>query len=292
MQARIFKPTQDLLREMPTGGRVKVDDIKYLKVLREEYDFGTEEKGYLSFTFMDRLSLIESVRLKDRLDLLSPYPDEKSREDNANINKGEKLNSYPVSRDFVLMNTLNDFRLNGDVYSKSPFTSLGLSVRSSEIISVEHRQIVLVENLTLMANLASLKIPSRLKEALWIYRGDVHAGQQTGMAYELFRRFGHHQLICFSDLDPAGIQIVMTSGAQYWLSPLECEQAIRLKQDKKLTGVEQEWFDQRGAITYLEGRAQLPKQCQLAFDIMKTHHHTLQQEHMLSHKLALDLFEL
>ncbi|NRD75426.1 hypothetical protein HQQ94_19810 [Shewanella sp. VB17] len=292
MKAKIFKSTQDLLREMPTGGKVKIDDIKYLKVLRDEYGFGTEDKGYLSFTFMDRLSLIESVRLKDCLDLLSPYPDKKSREHIANTHKDEKLNSYPVSRDFVLINTLDDFRLNGEVYTKSPFTSLGLSIKAHEIISIEHRQIVLVENLTLMANLASLKIPSSLKEALWIYRGDVHAGQQTGMAYELFRRFDHHQLICFSDLDPAGIQIAMTSGAQYWLSPLECEQAIKIRQNKQLAGVEQEWFDQKGAITYLEAKAQLPKQCQLAFDIMKTQHHTLQQEHMLSHDLALDLFEL
>lgn len=292
MKLGVFKFTQDLLRDNPTGGKVKIGDTKYLKILRDEYFFGIEESGFLKFTFADRLSLIETVRSNDKLDLLSPYPDKKSRENIAKGHKDEKLNSYPVSRDFVLINSLSDFHLNGRQFAKMPFTSLGLSIKAHEIISIEHRQIVLVENLTLMANLEALQIPKSLEEALWLYRGDVQAGQKTGTAYEFFRRFNTHKLICFSDLDPAGIQIAMTSGAHYWLSPMDCEQAIKLNQNNKLEGVEQEWFDQKKAVTYLEGKTLLPHQCKLALELMKTQHYTLQQEHMLSHKLALALFEL
>ncbi|MEC4724395.1 hypothetical protein HWQ46_02395 [Shewanella sp. D64] len=290
MKLGVFKFTQALLRDNPTGGKVKIGDTKYLKILRDEYFFGIEENGFLKFTFANRLSLIETVRLNDKLDLLSPYPDKKSRENIAKGHKDEKLNSYPVSRDFVLINTLNKFHLNGLKFAKTPFTSLGLSIKAHEIISIEHRQIVLVENLTLMANLEALRIPDSLKEALWVYRGDVKPGQQTGMAYEFFRRFNTHKLICFSDLDPAGIQIAISSGASYWLTPSDCELAIKLKQ--QLAGVEQEWMNQTDAKTYLETQEHLPKQCNLAFDLMKIQHHTLQQEHMLEHKLLLSLFEL
>lgn len=289
MEVGIYTHTQALLRKYRDAGEVTIND--YSQYLHDHFGFGTRRNGYFYFTSEDRRSLIDQVKQELGIDIfLDAYPDKQSRENIAKGHKGEKINSYPVSRDFVLINTLNKFHLNGLKFAKMPFTSLGLSIKAHEIISIEHRQIVLVENLTLMANLEALRIPDSLKEALWVYRGDVKPGQQTGMAYEFFRRFNTHKLICFSDLDPAGIQIAMTSGASYWLTPSDCEQAIKLKQ--QLAGVEQEWMNQTSAKTFLETQEHLPKQCKLAFELMKIQHHTLQQEHMLEPKLPLSLFEL
>ena len=270
-----------------THGKLKLSSL--LRRLNSEYSFGTINGDYLLFNEHDRAYLIACVQYENGVHLFrEPYPGAQSRQQTANTQRNEKIESYAVSRDFILLNSLQPLQLNQQQFPVSPLTSLGVYLKADEITSVEHQQIVLVENLTIMANLSILNIPKNLHGALWLYRGDVKKQQKTSSAYQFFRRFkASHQLVCFSDLDPVGIQIALTSGAQYWLTP-EDSNIINIE----LQGDESEWFKQAKAIKYLEGIIDLPEKCQSAFAEMYSSRKTLKQEHMLVHNIKLGLFEL
>ena len=244
---------------------------------------------YLLFNEQDRAYLIARVQYENGVHLFrEPYPGKQSRQQSAKSERNEKTHSYAVSRDFILLNSLQPLQLNKQQFPVSPLTSLGVYLKADEITSVEHQQIVLVENLTIMANLSALNIPESLHSALWLYRGDIKRQQRTGSAYQFFRHFKKtHQLICFSDLDPAGIQIALTCGAQYWLTAEEND-VVNLE----LQGDESEWYKQKTAIKYLEGIIDLPAKCRSAFAEMCASHKTLKQEHMLAHHIKLGLFPL
>lgn len=290
MNRDLFARTKQMLKNHPAG--VKLSSKEYLKQLSSRYNFGTWSAGYFSYTILEKIRMIAEVKKELGVDLeFDAYPEAKSRQHNAALNRNEKLNSYSVSRDFILINSINELRMNQQLMVKSPLSSLGLSVKANEIDTVEHPYIVLVENLTLMANLASLILPECLQDALWLYRGDVKPSQTTTTAYDFFRRWQNDRntkLVCFSDLDPKGIEIAYTSGADYWLSPVDCEAAITIN----LQGIEQDWHNQSDSRLYLQKQPSLPAQCQLAFTLMNVRHKTLKQEHMLRHGVALQLFDL
>lgn len=269
------------------AGRLKIKPL--ITKLYDDYQFGQKIQGYIEFTEADIESLKRDLLIQDKLNFcIDPYPQKQSRNQRALSTRDEKHNTYPVSQDFVLLNSLKSFRLNQNSTALSELTSLGVYFQASQIISVEHQYIVLVENLAMMANLAMLNIPEALKNALWLYRGDLSAGKTTGQAYHFFDRFKEsNTLICFSDLDPAGLQIAINSGASYWLT-VQDKQSLTME----LNGIEQDWFNQDESRRWLESKKPLNTQCQILFDSMNLHHKTLQQEQMLAHKVALALYPL
>lgn len=270
-----------------TSGRLKLSAL--LSRLHQEYSFGEIKSGYLYFSEHDRMALIERVRFENGVHLLrESYPEPKSRVQVAQSQRNEKMGSYAVSQDFILINCLQTLQVNQQQTVISPLTSLGLYIKADEITSIEHAQIVFVENLEVMANLSSLAMPESLQSALWVYRGDIKKQQSTSTAYQFFRRFkDSHQLICFSDLDPKGIEIAITSGAHYWLT-VEDTSIV----DIALQGDEYEWFKQTKTIKYLQSKSDLPEKCQVAFIDMCLNRKTLKQEHMLQHQLTLELYSL
>jgi hypothetical protein len=268
MNKQLFNYAKRLLNDNRQGGKVKYASLA--QALHLQHGFGQVQGQYLHFTFDDRASFIDQVQKESDLDLTDTYSPAKSRLANAATLRNEKANSYAVSRDFVLINSLNDFRLNGQLFAKTPFASLGLYIQSDQINSVEHSHIVLVENLAIMANLDALNLPDELRTALWLYRGDVKEQQHSSTAYQFFRRFTNsHVLVCFSDLDPAGIDIALKSGAGYWLTAQDTE-VLKLE----LQGAENEWYNQKNSIKHLNSMAALPAICQHAFSAMLTHRKT------------------
>ncbi|MFT6140333.1 MAG: hypothetical protein ACJAXN_001546 [Psychromonas sp.] len=288
MNKQVFDYCKRLLQKHAQGGVVKLSPSA--RTLHLEYGFGEIDRAYLYFSYDQRISLIQDIKRHLALDVLSQEYQAKSRQENARHKRNEKDNSYPVGRDFVLINSLDNFQFNGQVYPAMPLTSLGLYVKAEEIKSIQHKQIVLVENLAIMANLAALNLPKKLDNPLWLYRGDSQEKQQTGTAYELFKRFNNdqHQLICFSDLDPAGIQIALTCTAAYWLTPKDSA-VIEFSVAKD---VEKEWYKQNAAVRYLKSFKNLPNKCQTAFELMLNNRKTLKQEHMLAHQIPLGLYTL
>lgn len=285
MKKGLYQFCQDNLRAF--SGQLKCNAS--LKKLTEDYQFGVLQQGTLFWNEQDRNNLIARIKQETNLTLFrDAYQPPQSRVQSAKTDRNEKQNSYPVSQDYILVNSLTSLKLNQQLHKMSPFTSLGIYIDALQIQSVEHKQIILVENLEIMALLDQLIIPDHLKEALWLYRGDLKEQQTTSRAYQFFRSFKEtHQLICFSDLDPAGIEIALSSRAHYWLTPADSTVI-----NKQLTGDEKEWFKQNKAIIFLKNRELLPEKCERAFSLMLQYQKTLKQEHMLAHQIPLDLFLL
>ncbi len=290
MDKTLYEFCQNNLRRLSCGSlKLPKSGSGLLRRLNDKYTFGEIKDGYLVFTEKDRQALIEIVFQENQLRLFSDlYPDQKSRKEVAGRDRNEKNNAYPVSRDYVLVNSLHTIRLNQQVHTVCPFTAFGLTINADQITSIEHKHIVFVENLEIMAVLDKLKLPAELQEALWLYRGDPKKEHHTGKAYQFFRRFAEtHELVCFSDLDPAGIEIALTCGAHFWLTP-EDSSVINMR----LSGAENEWFNQNKSITYLKQKIDLAEKPQQAFDEMCRYSKTLKQEHMLRHSVKLGLYPL
>lgn len=275
-------------RHLRSGDKFKVSAS--FKQLVRLYNIGYISDGYFYFDEQAKQSLIELVASEHAgIHLFRDhYPTQQTRAEVASTQRNEKVGALTVSEDFVLLNSLENLRINQQNTPISQLTSLGQYVCASEIDTIEHQQIVLVENLIVMANLSRLNIPASLKEALWVYRGDVQAQQQTNTAYTFFRRFKEtHQLISFSDLDPSGLQIGLASGATQLLTISDSDDL-----SITLNGVEQEWFKQQKAISYLSTHSHLPDYCTHLFLKMKQSQITIKQEHMLAHSLKLSLYPL
>jgi hypothetical protein len=288
MNKALFEYSKNLLLKYRQGHIVKL--IKSASLLNQEYGFGTIQHDYLHFTDDDRASLLTIVKKELGVDLLSDdYPSPQSRIENAKTQRNEKHNALAVSTDFVLINSLQTLNINQQQLTNTSCTTLGLYIKANEIKSIEHQQIVLVENFAVMANLKLLNLPKSLHGALWLYRGDIKKQQQTGIAYQFFRRFkDSHQLICFSDFDPEGIKIALTCNASYWLT-LKYTADIN---ELRLFGDEGEWDKQINSISYLRAKLNLADECQQAFDYMQSNRNTLKQEHMLAKSLALAVYPL
>ena len=299
MNKQLYNFAQDKIQKNRNGGRIKNSALA--TKLYEEFHFGQFDltQQWLTFSLSDILTLCNEVQSSLGVDVRNDlYPSKENRLSSAETHRNEKENSYAVSKDFILVNSLSELNVNQTFNKISPLTSLGMYIKADEIKSVEHSAIVLVENLTVMANLnminlASIKSNIDLSKALWLYRGDVKAQQTTNTSYQFFRRFkGHIPLVCFSDLDPKGIEIALTSDADYWLT-VENKNEITMD----LTGSEQEWYKQGASISFLQKKiSTMPSQevaCwQKLFENLQTYRKTLKQEHILKHNVALALLKL
>ena len=286
MKKSLFKYCKSNLHSVGNG---RLKRCASLETLHQEYGFGRLDDLFCHFDERDKINLIERVQLDIGVHLFrESYPEKKSRLVNAIENRNEKQGALNISEDFVLVNSLDSLCLNNQQHKTSEISSLGQFLSAPEIETIEHKQIVLVENLIVMANLRRLNIPESLKEALWLYRGDIQANKQTGSAYRFFRRFkATNKLICFADLDPSGLQICLTSGATHWLT-LSDEKQL----NTALKGAENEWFNQTKIISYLNKYEHLPRYCSQLFTQMKEKQITLKQEHILQHSLQLSIFPL
>lgn len=316
MNKQLYNFTQDKLQKNRQGGEIKNSALATR--LYEEYNFGQFDfnKKLLTFTLQDILVLNEEIQRSLSLDIRQDsYPTKEDRLNTAENLRNEKDNSYAVSKKFILINSLSELNVNQCCYKISPLTSLGSYIKADDIMSIEHSAIVLVENLAVMANLSLININSMnikinnnldtlhnisykeidLTQALWLYRGDVKPQQTTNTSYEFFRRFKDNiPLICFSDLDPKGIEIALTCNADYWLTLNDTNEITM-----PLLGDEQEWYKQSVSINFLNKKLKFDIQpventhCwQTIFNILLSHKKTLKQEHMLTHKLPLRLVNI
>jgi hypothetical protein len=301
MNKPLYDFAQDKLQRYRQGGQIK--NTAYATKLCNEHNFGHLDlsKKHLTFSLIDIVDLSEKIQITHGVDIRNdPYPAQTSREVNAGKNRNEKDNSYPVSNDFILINSLSALSVNKSHHTIAPITSLGTYVRADDIQSIEHKSIVFVENLAVMASLSALNLASlseELVDALWVYRGDYKKQQNTGTAYQFFRRFNNHQRICFSDVDPKGIEIALTSGADYWLTIKDIEDFKQVVD--ALEGSEKEWFEQGTSIKFLQ-KAQMNQAVKFQkkaaweplFSVISSIQKTLKQEHIITHKLALTLLKI
>jgi hypothetical protein len=307
----LYKFAQGHIQNNSNGGQIKNSSLATR--LYEEFHFGQFDltKQWLTFSLTNILDLSKEVQDSHGVDIRNdPYPSKEDRINAAEKSRNEKENSYAVSKDFILINSLSELNINKICHKISPLISLGTYIKAEDIQSVEHTAIVLVENLAVMANLNAINLASindnnsskkllnksnniDLTKALWLYRGDVKPQQTTNTSYQFFRRFkGEIPLICFSDLDPKGIEIALTSHADFWLT-LNNTNDVNMP----LLGNEQEWSKQGDSVSFLQKKlTTIPSQevdCwQNIFINLRSYRKTLKQEHMLKHNIALTLLTL
>lgn len=273
-------------------------DLGYVNVTKscqwivDVHRIGKIVNGKWFYTEKDRAAIIALIKSQLNVDLLfSDFPDKASREALALINNNEKLNALAVSEDFVLVNSLSSLQINNDQLDINILASLGVYINANKVESVEHKQIVLVENLAVMANLAKLVLLDNakyLENALWVYRGDLKREQSTGRAYDFFRRFkATHQLICFADFDPEGFKIAITSGATTILAPV-ADAVVNFN----AAGPDIDYFKQVTAKQYINNQTDLSLQVEKLFAVMAEQRQTIKQEHILSHRIPLSVFEI
>jgi len=273
-------------------GYVNCTKTKSCQWIVDVHRLGKIVNGKWLYTEKDRVAIIDLIKSQLNVDLLiSAYPDKTSREALAASNNNEKLNALAVSEDFILVNSLSSLQINKHSVDMTVLASLGIYINAKKVESVEHKQIVLVENLAVMANLAKLVLldnAKHLENALWVYRGDLKREQSTGRAYDFFRRFkATHQLICFADFDPEGFRIAITSGATTILSPV-ADTVVNFN----AAGPDTDYFKQTTAKQYINNQTDLSLQIEKLFAVMSEHRQTIKQEHILSHQIPLSVFEI
>jgi len=294
MKKNLFNYTKNLYQKNKQQADTRLKCSPSLLSLKHDYGFGRLETlgEYIHFTRGD-LEQLRTQCKEQGYDLTAAYPAAKSRIDNAkNGQRNEKLNALPVAQDFVLLNSLSLLKLNGQNIEPSPINSLGLYINSKQVHSLEHKIIILVENLSVMACLPLLNVSNELHDALWVYRGDADLKQTTSTAYNFFRKWQKtHTLVCFSDFDPKGLEIACTSGAEYYLSPKQSLWSQIL--NAPLIGPENEWHHQQYAKNWLnKQKPYLSSQINSAFNAMNEHQSTYKQEHIICNNIDLELIPI
>jgi len=265
------------------------------RFIAREFDFGqVDHHQCLRFSGLELITLSRDIA---QLTGNNPAWDDYiklSRPERAKSHNSTKLQALPVSEDFVLVNCLDSLKINQQVSRLPPLSALGVYLNASEFESIEHQQIILVENLAVMASLALLKLPDAIDDPLFVYRGDVKPEQNITSAYQFFRSWSlSHQLVCFSDFDPAGLLIAISSGASGCLVPTTFSRHDVLTTELKDS--EQNWWQQNHQKTALDSlikQNSLPLELMIAFQQMSDYRRTWQQEHMISHQTPLQLIAL
>ena len=253
---------------------------------------GKIDNGEWVYSEKDRADIIALVRSQLQVDLLfDDYPSDKSRVERAKTKNDEKTRSIAVSHDFVLVNSIGPLLINGQQNALNEIESLGTYININSIQSIEHKVIVLVENLSVMANLSKLIFTDDndfLNDALWLYRGDLKPQHHTGQSYSFFRCFKQtHQLLCFADFDPKGLEIALTSGATRFITP-----TIESINKFNVVDADIDYFKQDSARQFIENEIDNQSNISSLYEWMSEHRKTIKQEHMIGQQLPLTVFEL
>lgn len=293
MNGHLINKTQyDFFAKTMRKNTGQVKSNKSCQWIVDNYRLGCIDNGNWSYTEKDRISIIKLMKELLNIDLLiDDYKSKQDRVKNALTHSNEKLNALAVSHDFVLVNSFDKLLLNKQQIDIGLIDSLGIYINANKVGSIEHKAIVFVENLAVMANLKQIVFTENavhLKNALWLYRGDKKHQQSTGTAYDFFRTYANsHQLVCFADFDPAGLSIAITSGATQLLVPnSDAFNFINVK------GAEQAYYSQDDAKKYLDKQLTLSDELQALYRGMKDNKRTIQQEHLLSHQIPLSIYEI
>ncbi|WP_298442151.1 hypothetical protein [uncultured Ferrimonas sp.] len=210
----------------------------------------------------------------------------------AKTHNNEKGGSRPVGADLVLASALSTVCVNGLRLPIHKVNRSGVMLNWREIERIEHDCVVLVENLAVMTALAQLQLPDELQGALFLYRGDAN-DNHTSAAYQWFRQLTHVNKVVFADFDPAGIEIAISSGAEWALLPQQAQWEYLLHpQWQQLIGAESRFYAQRESLNGLAERTNKPEWGEQLLRTMGKHRQTRTQEHLIAHQVPLALFPL
>jgi len=288
----VFNFVKNLNAKHRHGGEVSVSELG--QFVAREFHFGQLGHHSIKFSAHQLIKLNQDItQLTGSNPAWHQYPKQTRVERSKNY-FDIKTATRSVTEDFVIVNCLGQLKVNQQVFSLPTINSLGAYYHINDFKSIEHRQLILVENFAVMASLAQLKLPADIEDPLFIYRGDVKPEQNTNAAYNFFRRWSSsHQLICFSDFDPAGMVIASGSGATSCLIPAPSSWDYIFTVE--LEDEEINWGEQQAQKKTIDSRFsqnKLGPELMAGFSKMAKHKRTWQQEHMISHETPLQLITL
>lgn len=177
-----------------------------------DFSVGIARGENLLLTPRDIRQIRKVIKEQSGFDLLTdPIPN--SRTDMAQFFPNEKLSSRPVKDKIIKVYGILSTNINRKKYSLED--CMNIEIPLSSLKSIEHKQVIIVENYEAFSRFRSIHSDVCLNP-LVIYRGDKEGGV---ISKEIAKSFPHIELIAWFDTDPSGISLALASGASHMLIP-------------------------------------------------------------------------
>lgn len=203
--------------KMQHGSSVTLSGI--FEVFHQDYRIGKVSSEKLELTSQDIRQIRKLIKEQSGFDILTdPIPS--SRTEMAKYFPNEKLSTTPVKDKVVKVYGVLSTNINGKKYDLEDDMNLEVSLGS--LRSIEHKQIVIVENYEAFSQFRTIQSDMG-PNPLIVYRGDIEGGV---ISKEIANRFPQVELVAWFDTDPSGITFALASGASYMLIPSISKQAL------------------------------------------------------------------
>ncbi|TAK63369.1 MAG: hypothetical protein EPO18_07110 [Methylobacter sp.] len=265
--------------------------------VQAHYHCGYVRNNRLFFNAQDKLNLRQRVMDELGLDpfIVEQLPND--RLEMAQYHANEKLAAKPAGNDQLLLNSADGIvRVNNEqiqLYPESIKTA-GLLCLNSSINTVEHRTIVVVENLDIMPLCHAWQLPVADRQALWVYRGDHKSGAKAEACRDFLQRFGKDKtVVVFSDMDPKGLEIALTLPfAKFWLGPsANSWQPLLNSQYASCIGFDVQ-SEAAGYLLRLLDSNLLSEPFKNLISVIRDQRSSFRQQHIYSHNVPLELIPI
>ncbi len=181
-------------------------------VINAEYGVGTVNADMITLTGADCRKIRRLIKEQIGFDLVTDLVPETGTETARFINN-EKQGRNRVKHKRIKLYGLQSTAINGEMFTIPDGAVLEINL--SELRSIGHQQIILVENFEAFVSFRSVNCVIG-GDPLVVYRGDNEVGV---LGKELSELFPEVELIAWTDADPAGICLGVSTGAKTLLLP-------------------------------------------------------------------------
>ncbi|MDD9158295.1 hypothetical protein PVK64_19205 [Aliivibrio sp. S4TY2] len=202
---QLFSPAK-----VKEGANVALSGV--FEIFHLDFGVGIARGKKLQLTSRDIRQIRKVIKEQSGFDLLTdPIPN--SRTDMAQFFPNEKLSSRPVKDKVIKVYGILSTNINGRKYDLEEGMNIEISL--SCLKSIEHNQIVIVENYEAFSKFRLVKTDME-PNPLIVYRGDKDC---SVISKEIALTFPDIELVAWFDTDPKGISLAFASGADYMLVP-------------------------------------------------------------------------
>ena len=189
------------------------------EIFHHDFSVGIVRGEKLQLTPRDIRQIRKIIKEQSGFDLLTdPIPH--SRTEMAQFFPNEKLSSRPVKDKMIKIYGVLSTNINGKSYDLEE--GMNIEIALSHLKSIEHSQVVIVENYEAFSQFRSINSDVCLNP-LVIYRGDK---ESVVISKEIAKSFLHIELVAWFDTDPSGISFAVASGASHILIPSISREAL------------------------------------------------------------------
>lgn len=177
-----------------------------------DFNVGSVRGENLQLTPSDIRQIRKVIKEQSGFDLLTDsIPN--SRTEMAQFFPNEKLSSGPVKGKVIKIYGILSTNINDKTYDLEE--GMNIEIALSHLKSIEHNQIVIVENYEAFSKFRLVKTDME-PNPLIVYRGDKDC---SVISKEIALTFPDIELVAWFDTDPKGISLAFASGADYMLVP-------------------------------------------------------------------------